>query len=145
MAVAAETEQIEASVIGLWLEIDLGSGPITGTIRVAGDAPKPYFGWAGLTAVIEGLRTQRPVTRSQTRASRDGGRALTRTERDIVELVCEGMTNPQIAELLSVSPRTVQGHLLKTFRKLKVSTRAELVGRMLRAGAQETSESEADR
>ncbi len=58
---------------------------------------------------------------------------LTATERRVVELVCEGLTNPQIAQRLSVSPRTVQGHLLKVFRKYRVSSRTELVVRLLRS------------
>lgn len=52
---------------------------------------------------------------------------LTETERRVVELVCEGLTNREISERLSVSPRTVQGHLLKVFRKLGVSSRTRLM------------------
>lgn len=66
---------------------------------------------------------------------------LTHAERDVVALVCEGLTNVQIAQRLSVSPRTVQSHLLKVFRKFGVSTRAELVARILRAQHDENAPS----
>lgn len=60
---------------------------------------------------------------------------FTPAERRVVELVCEGLTNPQIADRLSLSPRTVQGHLLKVFKRLGVATRSELVARIVRAEA----------
>ena len=43
-----------------------------------------------------------------------------------MDLVLEGLTNPQIGERLYVSPRTVQTHLAHIFAKLGISTRAQL-------------------
>lgn len=53
---------------------------------------------------------------------------LTRTERNIVLLVADGLTNRQIASRINRSPHTVNFHLRKIFRKLGVSSRAELAG-----------------
>lgn len=124
------THEEATRVLGLWLEVDLDSEPITGSIRVADETPRPFVGWLGLTAVLEAVHRRVGITGRVPRAGID--QRLTRAERDIVELVCEGLTNPQIAQRLAVSPRTIQGHLLKVFRKFGVSTRAELVARMLR-------------
>ena len=55
-----------------------------------------------------------------------GWAALTPTELDVVALVTEGLTNPQIAERLFVSRTTVKTHLGHVFAKLGVTTRAEL-------------------
>jgi predicted ATPase/DNA-binding CsgD family transcriptional regulator len=55
-----------------------------------------------------------------------GWQSLTPTEVQVVELVAEGLTNPQIGERLFISRRTVQTHLAHVFTKLGVSTRAEL-------------------
>ena len=44
----------------------------------------------------------------------------------VVDLVVEGLTNPQIGERLYVSPRTVQTHLAHIFAKLGISTRTQL-------------------
>ncbi|HJU00310.1 MAG TPA: LuxR C-terminal-related transcriptional regulator, partial [Actinomycetes bacterium] len=55
-----------------------------------------------------------------------GWESLTPTEERVVDLVAEGLTNPQIGERLYVSPRTVQTHLAHVFAKLGVSTRAQL-------------------
>jgi len=55
-----------------------------------------------------------------------GWDALTPTELKVVELVAEGLSNPQIAERLFISPRTVSTHLSHVFAKVGVSSRAEL-------------------
>jgi predicted ATPase/class 3 adenylate cyclase/DNA-binding CsgD family transcriptional regulator len=55
-----------------------------------------------------------------------GWAALTPSEIQVVKLVAEGLTNPQIGESLFVSKRTVQGHLSRIFSKLGVASRAEL-------------------
>lgn len=55
-----------------------------------------------------------------------GWNSLTPTEIQVVELVAQGLTNPQIGQRLFMSPRTAQAHLSHIFTKLQVSTRAEL-------------------
>ena len=55
-----------------------------------------------------------------------GWGSLTPTERQVVDLVVEGHSNPQIAERLFMSLGTVKAHLAHVFAKLGVSTRAEL-------------------
>jgi DNA-binding CsgD family transcriptional regulator len=49
--------------------------------------------------------------------------SLTRREHEVLVLVADGKTNPQIAGRLSVSPRTVQKHLEHVYDKLGVPTR----------------------
>jgi DNA-binding CsgD family transcriptional regulator/tetratricopeptide (TPR) repeat protein len=49
---------------------------------------------------------------------------LTARENEIGALVAEGLTNPQIAERLVLSTRTVDAHLRNIFTKLDVATRA---------------------
>lgn len=56
---------------------------------------------------------------------------LTPTERRIVELVCRGLTNPQIAAELFIEHSTVRWHLKNVFRKLDVRTRTELMAKWL--------------
>jgi DNA-binding CsgD family transcriptional regulator len=49
--------------------------------------------------------------------------SLTRREHEVLVLVADGKTNPQIADRLALSPRTVQKHLEHLYEKLGVRTR----------------------
>lgn len=55
-----------------------------------------------------------------------GWSLLTPTEREVAGHVADGLTNPAIAELLFVSPRTVQTHTSHIYAKLGVSSRVQL-------------------
>ncbi|MEO6124364.1 MAG: LuxR C-terminal-related transcriptional regulator [Ilumatobacteraceae bacterium] len=57
--------------------------------------------------------------------------ALTATEQKVAELAASGLTTRQIAEQCFMSPKTVEAHLGKIYRKLNVSSRAAL-GTLLR-------------
>jgi DNA-binding CsgD family transcriptional regulator len=63
-----------------------------------------------------------------------GWDSLTATEGKVVELVAEGLTNPQIGERMFISPETVKTHLSHIFKKLDVSNRAELSARVAERG-----------
>jgi DNA-binding NarL/FixJ family response regulator len=64
--------------------------------------------------------------------ARHGWESLTEGELRVVRLAAEGHTNPQIAQALYLSKRTVGWHLSNVFRKLGVSSRVELVAEALR-------------
>jgi predicted ATPase/DNA-binding CsgD family transcriptional regulator len=55
-----------------------------------------------------------------------GWSSLTPTELDVVRLVAEGLTNPQIGSRLFISRATVKTHLSHVYAKLDVSNRTEL-------------------
>lgn len=59
---------------------------------------------------------------------------LSAAEGRVVELAAAGMSNPEIADALSVTRRTVELHLSRAYRKLGVSSRGELPG-LVPAGA----------
>jgi DNA-binding CsgD family transcriptional regulator len=62
-----------------------------------------------------------------------GAAALTPSERRVCELVAEGRSNPEVAQLLFVTRGTVEAHLRAAYRKLDISSRKELT-RALAAG-----------
>lgn len=59
---------------------------------------------------------------------------LTERELEVLSLAAKGFTNKAIGLQLSISDRTVQGHLAKTFNKLQASSRTEAVMRAVSLG-----------
>jgi len=50
---------------------------------------------------------------------------LTEREKQILRLVCDGMTNAEIASQLGISPETVKSELKRMFRKIDVRNRTQ--------------------
>lgn len=59
---------------------------------------------------------------------------LTDREREILELVAQGLSNQDITERLVVSPKTVRNHVSNIFSKLQVRDRSEAIVRAREAG-----------
>lgn len=72
--------------------------------------------------------------RMQTGDEMDIGEILSDREREVVKLTAEGYTALQGAEMLSLSPKTVETYRHRAMQKLGLSNRAELVRYALRAG-----------
>jgi two-component system response regulator NreC len=52
---------------------------------------------------------------------------LSNREREILQLIAEGYTNKQIAEILCLSIKTIQAHRLNLMKKLNLHNRGELI------------------
>jgi DNA-binding NarL/FixJ family response regulator len=61
-----------------------------------------------------------------------GWESLTEAELGVVRLVAEGRSNPEIAERLYLTRRTVRAHVSSALRKLDLSSRVELAGEAIR-------------
>jgi predicted ATPase/DNA-binding CsgD family transcriptional regulator len=59
---------------------------------------------------------------------------LSSRERDVLVLLCQRWTDPQIAEHLFLSPRTVESHVASILRKLDVTNRRDAVAEASRRG-----------
>jgi DNA-binding CsgD family transcriptional regulator len=57
-----------------------------------------------------------------------GADALTASERRIAKMAADGMSNPEIAQALFVTKKTVEAHLGNAYRKLGIHSRADLGG-----------------
>jgi predicted ATPase/class 3 adenylate cyclase/DNA-binding CsgD family transcriptional regulator len=78
-----------------------------------------------------GLSTEEAIAyaqrgRGQRKRPTSGWGSLTPTERDVVQLVSEGLANNDIAARLFISPRTVQTHLTHVYTKLGLTSRVQL-------------------
>jgi len=59
---------------------------------------------------------------------------LTNREREILRLLAEGHTSQEIADMLIISPKTVEGHKTNLMSKLDIHNRIDLVKYALRKG-----------
>jgi DNA-binding NarL/FixJ family response regulator len=57
---------------------------------------------------------------------------LTPREREILQLLADGMRNEQVARVLSISPLTVRTHVNNAMRRLESDTRTQAVAQALR-------------
>lgn len=78
----------------------------------------------------------RRVELGQERTSLD---VLTDREREILQLIAEGHTNKEIADLLSLSIRTVQNHRAHLMQKLGIHDRGDLIKYAIQKGIIELS------
>src|SRR5947209_10153286 len=68
--------------------------------------------------------TSAPVSSENAAADQPVSARLTAREKEVLRLLTEGLTNPQIAERLVVSPPTVSTHVTSIFNKLQVNSRS---------------------
>jgi len=71
------------------------------------------------------LRASGEQSRDRVPAARD---RLSAQELQIAQMAATGMTNPEIAQQLYLSPRTVSSHLYRLFPKLGITSRSQLAG-----------------
>jgi DNA-binding NarL/FixJ family response regulator len=67
-------------------------------------------------------------------ASADAFPELTEREHEILALVAQHQTNPEIARRLQLSPKTIRNHVSNVFTKLQVADRAQAIIRAREAG-----------
>lgn len=60
--------------------------------------------------------------------------ALTNREREVLQLVAQGLSNNQIGEALSISPRTVEVHRANLMRKLDFKNQADIIRFAIKRG-----------
>jgi DNA-binding CsgD family transcriptional regulator len=88
-------------------------------------------GLARVEGALRGLGVRRGAAGRRGRPAK-GWDALTDTELRVVRLVAERLTNPEIAERMFISRRTVQTHVSHALAKLDVSSRRELAAEAAR-------------
>jgi DNA-binding CsgD family transcriptional regulator len=86
--------------------------------------------WVGAFVVCNAFLDGPATTCDVSVAMRDD-LGLTPRESEILDLVAEGKTNPEIAEVLGIAPTTVRRHLENVYAKLGVHTRTAAVTRCL--------------
>lgn len=93
----------------------------------------------------------REATADRAGSSRTGGRSrgptavtkstldLTPRERQVAELIAQGLTNRGIAQRLILSPRTVDGHVARLLTRIGATNRTQVAGWMAQHGIESSS------
>jgi DNA-binding CsgD family transcriptional regulator len=91
-------------------------------------------GFDGLAEAISALARAQQLRLGPRKTTVDGDEALSVRELEVLRLMVDGMSNPQIAESLYISRRTAVAHVSSILRKLDSSSRVEAVSEALRRG-----------
>ena len=84
---------------------------------------------AGARPLAEHARAELAAAGGRPRTTAPSGvAALTASERRVAGLAADGRTNKDIAQMLYVTPKTVEVHLSNSYRKLGIRSRRELAG-----------------
>ncbi len=101
------------------------------------------LGHAELMAAITAVRAGRPylgpgldaqVVQDHLDGDAAGGTALTAREREVLQLIAQGLKNREIAEALTIAIKTVETHRTKIMQKLDLHNSAELAAYAIRRG-----------
>jgi len=88
-----------------------------------------------LSPMISDIVVKSYITKSNSQdATQDSAPSLTAREREMLQLMAEGMTAKEIASHLFVSVKTVETHRRNIAQKLNISRSAELIKYAIREG-----------
>lgn len=93
-----------------------------------------YRGDSYLSPSVTRLLVENYQNTASQRSSKDPYNQLTRREREVFKLLAEGHSTQEIAEILVITPKTVDGHKTNLMAKLGVHNRIDLVKYALRKG-----------
>jgi DNA-binding CsgD family transcriptional regulator len=113
----------------------VGNGTIIGLVNFARKSGTSAFNTqdlAHLSAICAHLSATLAHLRTRSQHPSDLLMILTPRERQIAELVAQGLTNAEIGAQLWITQNTVKQALKRMFYKLNVSARTELVAKLFR-------------
>jgi two-component system, NarL family, response regulator DegU len=74
------------------------------------------------------------VRRLEVPSSSDDDRVITKREEEVLQLIADGCSTPEVAEKLYISQKTVKNHLASIYQKLDARDRTQAVLQAVRMG-----------
>jgi DNA-binding NarL/FixJ family response regulator len=121
------TQAVQAGAKGYLLKDSADSDLVRGVAAVA--SGKSFFSPAAAKVMLDDY-----VRHLSQKGIVNRYDALSEREREVLQLIAEGHSGKQVAELLSISPATVETHRAHILQKLDVHNTAELVLFAVRRG-----------
>jgi DNA-binding CsgD family transcriptional regulator len=140
-ALDAALEAAEGSAyrpVTMWIRLDLGLAlAAAGSDRAVGELERVAAIASELGAGTVQELAEQALRSLGVRTWRRGvaGAPLTRREQEVAEHVAGGATNREIADMLFLSPKTIERHVSNALKKLGARNRTELASRLRDATA----------
>ncbi|MEZ5322878.1 MAG: response regulator transcription factor [Microthrixaceae bacterium] len=120
------TSAIRAGATG-YLVKDCSTGEIATAIRQAVDGETVLSPQLAKSMLDE-------VRRLEDHAAREEERVISKREEEVLQLIADGCSTPEVAENLYISQKTVKNHLASIYQKLDARDRTQAVLRAVRMG-----------
>jgi DNA-binding CsgD family transcriptional regulator/tetratricopeptide (TPR) repeat protein len=114
--------------------LDEGERPAATELLKHARATAITLGFGGLEAAITTLARSHQLRLGPGRTTVDGDTPLSVRELEVLRLMADGKSNPDIAELLFISRRTAAAHVSNILRKIDATSRVEAVSEAHRRG-----------
>ena len=115
------TDVLDAGACGVVLKSDAGENMVLAVESIA--KGRRFFTSHVAETVVEAYQSKKagaaPAPNGQT--------VLTPREREVFQLLAEGKSNKEVADRLSISTRTAEGHRAEIMKRLKLGSLAELI------------------
>ena len=123
LSAAAVSINDRACVLCMFHDVTVWKRTETELIEAINLAMKdPSWFSASVAKRLRSVRGDAPTAEVNAKLSR-----LTAREQQVLELLCEGLSGPELAKAVGVSKNTVRNHVSGLYKKLGVHSRAELI------------------
>jgi two-component system response regulator DegU len=110
-----------------YLVKDCSTDEIADAVRMAATGDTPISPQLAASMLDE-------VRRLDQRHAADEDRVVTRREEEVLQLIADGCSTPEVAERLFISQKTVKNHLASIYQKLDARDRTQAVLQAVRMG-----------
>jgi DNA-binding NarL/FixJ family response regulator len=110
-----------------YLVKDCSTDEVAEAVRMAANGDTALSQQLAATMLDEVRRLDRP-------SDTDDERVVTRREEEVLQLIADGCSTPEVAERLYISQKTVKNHLASIYQKLDARDRTQAVLQAVRMG-----------
>ena len=117
---------IKAGAVG-YLTKDCSTDEVADAVRMAANGETALSPALAKTMLTE-------VRKIDEKAAREEDRLVTKREEEVLQLIADGCSTPEVAEKLYISQKTVKNHLASIYEKLNARDRTQAVLLAVRMG-----------